>query len=102
MNILTRAPSVEGASVMMLKYKYDDDVGRSFGRRERLLKHLETHGIHELAHEPRAKKPKEEQEPTNPAYANLRKTYPKKEPIKQEPDFNMPGRYGFGFGFGLC
>ena len=66
-------------------------VCRSFGRRERLLKHLETHGIHELAHEPRGKKPKEEQEQTNPAYANLRKTYPKKEPIKQEPDFNMPG-----------
>ena len=91
MNILTRAPSVEGASMIIKNGKYADSLCRSFGRRERLLKHLETHGIHELAHEPRAKKPKEEQEPTNPAYANLRKTYPKKEPIKQEPDFNMPG-----------
>ena len=92
MNILTRAPNVEGAFLITKNNKYADDaMCRSFGRRERLLKHLETHGIHELAHEPRGKKPKEEQEPTNPAYANLRKTYPKKEPIKQEPDFNMPG-----------
>merc|ERR1719336_1610668 len=74
------------------------ECGRSFGRRERLLKHLETHGIHELAHEPRTKKPKEEQDPTDLAYANLRKTYPKKEPIKQEPDFNMPETHHGVFG----
>ena len=82
-----------GFYYQMISNKHCDAMCRSFGRRERLLKHLETHGIHELAHEPRAKKPKEEQEQeSNPAYANLRKTYPKKETIKQEPDFNMPGK----------
>merc|ERR1712018_490498 len=46
----------------------------------------------------RTKKPKEEQDPTDLAYANLRKTYPKKEPIKQEPDFNMPETHHGVFG----
>ena len=92
MNILIPARSVEGLSMIMpRRTDLIMIMCRSFGRRERLLKHLETHGIHELAHEPRTKKPKEEQDPTDLAYANLRKTYPKKEPIKQEPDFNMPG-----------